>query len=229
VFGDDARTAPRATLRGALGFGGGGAVPTGGGAIGKLAAGLAWPLGGGITVGAEAGVVRALDAPLRARTAQLWLSMNLEPAAAALAVRHEWAASMLHYAHSRRVDGSSRDQQLLGLKLNRYLGEHLYLSAQAHSAFAGGAGAYSVGLVGAGVASRSAGEPWQVGAELLAGAAGGGGVVTGGGAIVQALAWAGWRWRADQQWRVGVGAVRSLRGDLSTPVVDVTWMRAFGL
>ncbi|MFO1220177.1 MAG: hypothetical protein U1E89_17570 [Burkholderiaceae bacterium] len=229
ALGADAPTAPRITLRGALGLGGGGAVPTGGGAIGKLAAGLAWPLGNGVSVGAEAGIVRALDAPLRARTAQLWLSMNLEPPAAAPAVRSEWAATIQGYAHARRVDGSSRDLQTIGLKLNRYVGESLYLSAQAHSAFAGGAGAYSVGLVGAGLATRAVDAPWQFGAELLAGAAGGGGVVTGGGAIVQALAWAGWRWRPEQQWRLGVGAVRSLRGDLSTPIAELTWMRAFGL
>ena len=34
--------------------------------------------------------------------------------------------------------------QTIGLKLNRFVGDSFYLSAQAHSAFAGGAGAYSV-------------------------------------------------------------------------------------
>lgn len=229
VFGADARTSPRATLRGAIGLGGGGAVPTGGGGIGKLAAGLAWPLGGGITVGAEAGVVRAIDAPLRARTGQLWLAMDLEPAAAAPAVRHEWVATLQHYARSKRVDGRSRDLQTVGLKLNRYVSDSVYLSGQAHSAFAGGAGAYSIGLVGAGVATASAHPGWHLGAEALVGAAGGGGVVTGGGAILQAFAWAGWRTRAEQQWRVGLGAVRSLRGDLSTPMAELSWMWPFGL
>ena len=228
VLGDAARSAPRVSLRAAIGLGGGGAVPTGGGAIGKLAAGLAWPLGQGLTAGAEAGIVRALDAPLRARTAQLWLAMDLEPGAGTPAVRSEWTMSLQHYARARRVDGSTRDLQTIGFKLNRYLSDSVYLSAQAHSAFAGGAGANSIGLVGAGLAT-AADAPWQFGAESLIGASGGGGVVTGGGAIVQALAWAGWRWRADEQWRVGVGAVRSLRGELSTPIVELTWMRAFGL
>lgn len=229
VLGTDARRAPRLGLRAALGLGGGGAVPTGGGAIGKLAAGLAWPIGHGLTVGAEAGVVRALDAPLRARTAQLWLAMDLEPGAGAPAVRSEWTATVQHYARARRVDGSTRDLQTIGLKLNRYLNDTVYLSAQAHSAFAGGAGANSVGLVGAGLATAPDAGAWQFGAEALVGASGGGGLVTGGGAIVQGLAWAGWRWRPDQQWRVGLGAVRSLRGELSTPIAELTWVRAFGL
>jgi hypothetical protein len=229
VFGADAKASPRATIRAAIGLGGGGAVPTGGGGIGKLAAGLAWPLGSGLTVGAETGVVRALDAPLRARTGQLWLAMDLEPGSAAPAARHEWVAALQHYARSKRVNGRSRDLQTMGLKLNRYIGDSVYLSGQAHSAFAGGAGAYSIGLVGAGVATPSAQTGWQFGAEALVGAAGGGGVVTGGGAIAQAVAWAGWRAGADQQWRVGFGVVRSLRGDLATPIAELSWMRAFGL
>jgi hypothetical protein len=229
ALGADARTAPRVGLRAAVGLGGGGAVPTGGGAIGKLAAGLAWPMGHGLTIGAEAGAVHALDAPVRARTAQLWLAMDLEAGAGAAAVRSEWTATVQHYVRARRVDGSTRDLQTIGLKLNRYLNDTVYLSAQAHSAFAGGAGANSVGLVGAGLATTPDALAWQFGAEALVGASGGGGLVTGGGAIVQTLAWAGWRWRRDQQWRLGIGAVRSLRGELSTPIAELTWMRAFGL
>jgi hypothetical protein len=172
--------------------------------------------------------VRALDAPLRARTAQLWLAMDLEPVAAAPAVRHEWVATLQHYARSKRVDGRSRDLQTMGLKLNRYVGDSVYLSGQAHSAFAGGAGAYSIGLIGAGIATPLAQTGWQFGAEALFGAAGGGGVVTGGGGIVQAFAWAGWRTGPEQQLRAGLGAVRSLRGDLATPMAELSWMRAFG-
>ena len=117
----------------------------------------------------------------------------------------------------------------MGLKLNRYVSPSLYLSAQAHSAFAGGAGAYSVGLVGAGLATARSTGSWQFGAEALIGAAGGGGVVTGGGAIVQTLAWAGWRTGPDAQWRLGLGGVRSTSGDLSSPMAELTWSHAFAL
>jgi len=233
-LGSNARTAPSVGVRAAAGLGGGGAVPTGGGTMAKLAAGLAWPLGNGLTIGAELGTVRALDADLRARTAQVWLAMDLEPdrdvtTGSNAVTRTEWSASVQHFVHADRVDGSRRALQTIGLKLNRFVNQHVYLSAQAHSAFAGGAGAYSVGLVGAGLATAADAGAWQFGAEALVGAAGGGGVVTGGGAIAQTLAWAGWRVQPAMQWRIGVGAVRSARGNLSTPLLELTWSRAFGL
>ena len=117
----------------------------------------------------------------------------------------------------------------IGLKLNRYLGEHFYLSGQAHSAYAGGAGGYSVGLFGAGVATspRSA---WRLGAEALIGAAGGGGVETQGGAIVQGLVWASWAPSPRSEWRAGLGTSRALRGGgAASPIVEVSWSRAFGM
>lgn len=235
-LGVPSNLSPRIGLRAAVGLGGGGAVPTGGGLLAKLATGLTWPLGNGISLGAEFGGLAALDGPLRARSAQLSVAMDLEPdrspgsmPAAAAPVRSEWSTSIQHYARAERLDGSQQDLQTIGLKLNRYLGDSFYLSAQAHSAFAGDAGAYAVGLVGAGVASAPDAGAWQFGAEALVGAAGGGGVVTGGGAIVQALAWAGWRVRPATQWRIGVGAVRSIDGSLASPLLELTWTRAFGL
>ena len=130
---------------------------------------------------------------------------------------------------AQRNDGSTRALDTIGMKLNRYVNDHVYLSAQAHSAFAGGAGAYSIGLVGAGVATRPAGG-LRFGSELLLGAAGGGGVASGGGAIAQALAWAGWPVTRDSELRLGVGAVKALRGgELRSPVVELTWTRALGL
>lgn len=225
-------TGPRLGVRTAIGLGGGGAIPTDGGALGKIAAGIAWPLGGGLTVGAEAGWLRALDSPLRGRITQLWLALDLEPARGAPSggpTRTEWSASLQHLARVDRVDGTRHDLQTIGLKLDRYLGPSFYLSAQAHSAFAGGAGAYSIGLVGAGLSTLPGSGRWQFGAEALVGAAGGGGVVTGGGAIVQALAWAGWRTGPYAQWRLGLGGVRSTSGELSSPLAELTWSHAFAL
>jgi len=72
-------------------------------------------------------------------------------------------------------------------------------------------------------------ETWRFGAELLLGAAGGGGVATGSGAIGQTLAWAGWRVAPESELRVGVGAVKALRGDLRSGVLELTWTRALGL
>jgi hypothetical protein len=215
----------------AIGLGGGGGVQTGGGWIAKGSLGASADLSSGWRAGVEFGVLDGLGSALRARTAQVWLAMDLEaqPGRAAANVgRNEWSAAVQRQTHAQRRDGSAAPLDTVGMKLNRFVDDNLYLSAQAHSAFAGGAGAYSVGLVGAGLATRpDAGA--RFGAELLVGAAAGGGVDSGGGAIVQSVAWAGWPTDAQSQWRLGAGAVKSIRGHLRSPVIEVSWTRALGL
>jgi hypothetical protein len=44
------------------------------------------------------------------------------------------------------------------------------------------------------------------------------------------VAWAGWPVARDAELRFGIGAVKALRGgELRSPVVELTWTRAFGL
>jgi hypothetical protein len=217
--------------RAALGLGGGGAVATEGGPIGKWSVGASTALGGGWRAGLEIGEVHGLGSPLRARTGQLWLAMELEPASEAgtgTITRNEWSAVLQHHLHARRNDGTTSSLDTVGMKLNRFVGEHVYLSGQAHSAYAGGAGAYSIGLIGAGLANRP-GTGLRFGAEVLLGAAGGGGVATGSGGIAQAVAWAGWAVSPQSEWRLGLGGVKALRGDLRSALVELTWTTALGL
>ena len=223
----------RLGLRAAAGLGGGGAVATGGGVLGKVGATMEWRPTQGWTLGAEVGGVRGANGPLRARHAQVWLGIDLEPGldgqgSGGTVVRTEWSAALQHHARSVRKDGSVRSLDTIGLKLNRYLGENLYLSGQAHSAFGGGAGAYSIGLVGAGWANSSRSST-RFGAELLVGAAGGGGVETSGGAIVQGLLWTGGRISPVSEWRIGAGLVRARVGGLDSPVIELSWSRAFSV
>lgn len=225
----------RIGVRGGVGAGGGGAVPTGGGLMTKLTGTVEWRVVPGWTLGGDYGDVRSTNGPLRARQAQVWVGMSLEPgldgrgASTDAAVRSEWVGVWQHHTRRARIDGATRALDTIGLKLNRDLGEHVYVSGQAHSAFAGSAGAYSIGLVGLGVTTRPA-TNLRIGAEMLAGAAGGGGVQAGGGAIVQGLAWAGWSVPDRGEWRAGLGTVRSLRGGGSqSPVIELAWSRAFGM
>lgn len=224
----------RVGARLAAGLGGGGAVPTEGGLFGKASLGTEISPLPGWSIGAEIGTVRRANSPLRARMAQVWLGVDLEPGldgrgtAVGRVVRAEWTAALQHHTRVPRKDGRIGSLDTIGLKLTRELGEHVYATGQAHSAFGGGAGAYSVGLVGLGVATRPD-SPWRFGAELLAGAAGGGGVQTGGGALYQALAWAGLASAGGSEWRVGVGAARARRGGSTSPVIELSWTRAFGL
>lgn len=223
----------RLGLRGGLGLGGGGAVPTGGGMLAKLTATTEWRPGRGWTIGAEVGRVRGTNGPLRAAHAQVWVGIDLEPGLEgstiddAALVQTEWVAALQHHARSIRKDGRREALDTIGLKLNRYVGRHLYLTGQAHSAFGGGAGAYSIGLLGLGWASDATVRR-RFGAELLVGAAGGGGVETGGGAIVQGIVWAGGRISPSAEWRLGAGLVRSRGPGVDSPVIEISWSKSFG-
>lgn len=219
----------RLGARAALGLGGGGDFDSGGGVIGKVAGTLGWRFVPGWQIGLEIGALDGLHGRPQARTALLTLATDTSPApgSAGTVARVEWNAVIEHVPNAQRVDGRRAALQAVGLALNRALADNVYLTVQAHSAFAGGAGAYSVGLVGAGVNSAPVG--WQFGAEALVGAAGGGGVASGGGAIVQSLAWAGVP-LAGGRLRLAAGGVRSLRGgSLSSPVVEIGWGQAFGV
>ena len=215
------------------GTAGGGGLSTGGGLIGKVSASTEWSPIPGWTLGAEYGAVRGRHA-LRGRLAQVWVGVDLEPGLEGRGnpvgrlVRTEWIGALQHHTRELRNDGTRRSLDTVGLKLSRYFGEYFYLSGQAHSAFAGGAGAYSVGLVGAGLAT-SARSPWRAGAELLVGAAGGGGVQTAGGGIAQGLLWAGWSPSPVSEWRVGVGKMKPLHGGEGSPLVELSWSRSFGM
>lgn len=225
----------RVGVRMGAGLAGGGAVPTGGGVIGKAAATMAWSPAPGWTLGGEFGALRGVRSPLRAREAQVWLGIDLEPGfdgrgdSPGTVVRTEWVGTLQHHARVERRDGTRQPLDTIGLKLNRYLGENFYLSGQAHSAYSGGAGGYSIGLFGAGLAT-SPRSSWRLGAEALIGAAGGGGVATAGGALMQGLVWASWAPSRRSEWRAGLGASRPLRGGGSaSPIAEVSWSRAFGL
>lgn len=224
----------RVGLRAGAGLAGGGAVPTGGGAVAKVSGTTEWRVAPGWTVGSEFGWVRSADGSLRARQVQFWLGIDLEPGVDGLGyasghvVRTEWVGALQHHARIERRDGARASLDTIGLELNRYLDEHVYLSGQAHSAFAGGVGGYSVGMVGAGLATSPTAR-WRTGIEALLGAAGGGGVVTSGGAIAQTVGWASWAPAAGRELRAGLGITRTLRSGFTSPVVELSWSQAFGM
>lgn len=225
----------RVGVRGSAGLGGGGAMPTGGGMLLRGALTTEISPRRGWTVGAELGRVHGTNGTLRANQAQVWLGIDLEPGldggldSTGRVVHTEWSATLQHHARSMRKSGERKPLDTIGLKLNRYVGENVYLSGQAHSAFGGGAGAYSIGLIGVGVANRPTSRT-RLGAELLVGAAGGADVRTNGGAIVQGILWAGGKISPVSEWRIGGGLVRSRGGNgLDSPVIELSWSRAFDL
>lgn len=218
-------------VRLALGLGGGGALDTGGGTLGKAAGVLRWEIGPDAFVSMEAGAVRSGSGAYQAHYAQWQLGWQLDHpgrTTPARIVGLEWSTSLQHVMRAQRKDGRQLDLNTVGIKLKRQLGAQFYLTGQAHSAFSGQAGAYSLGLAGAGWQTELGSPQWRLGAELLAGAAGGGGVATEGGAVAQGMVMLGRRMGPLSQLQIGAGRIRSLHGGLSSPVIDLSWTQAFG-
>ena len=225
-------------VRASAGLGGGGGIDTGGGLLVKAAAGATLRLTDTLGIGAELGVVDApRHAHYKAATAAVSLNWALDVPQVELdnwfntnpgtPTRMEFGSAVEHYRAARK-DGRTEALDAVALQINRFVAPNVYLTGQLHSAFAGGAGAYSVGLFGVGgqlpVTSRI-----RLGAEALAGAAGGGGVDTQGGAIMQARAYADIALNDALSLRVGVGKVKSVRGGLDAPSVDAGIVFRFGV
>jgi hypothetical protein len=212
----------------ALGMGGGGDVPTGGGLLGKAALDLSVPLSRDFSLGLEVGWASAPQGDFSAPFASLALRWALDPlpGVAPVAVRQEWSAGAEMYTDAARKDGSTQSMQNVSFKYSRFIGPALYLTGQVQSAYQGDAGAYTAGLFGIGGQWRF--EPGLLaGAEMLAGAAGGGGVDTGGGAVVKPMAYVGAQLSKPLSLRLGAGWIKALNGELSSPVVDLTLTFAF--
>ena len=224
-------------LRAAAGLGGGGAIDTGGGIIAKASAGGTLKLTDTLALGAEVGVAGATHGRFKATTGSVSLNWSLDVPQADLGqwsnrrpgvpTPMEFSTGAERYRAARR-DGTTRPLEAVVLQMSRFVAPGMYLTGEVHSAYAGGAGAYSVGLFGLG-AQLPVTQRLRLGAEALAGAAGGGGVDTQGGAIVQARAYADASLTDALSLRVGVGKIKSVHGGLDAPVVDAALVFRFGV
>lgn len=216
----------------ALGMGGGGAVPVGGGGLVKLGAYATVNLSRDTHLTLEGGYANAPDGDFRATYGSANFVWDLDHHYAsdrqATIVGNEWVIGTEHYSGAAHKDGSKHDLDAVTIKLNRYLTDSIYLTGQAHSAYSGHAGAYSVGLVGAGCHTRRFAHGLAAGVELLVGAAGGGSVDTSGGAVMQPMIYLGMDLTDAVALRLGAGKVKSLKGSLDSNVVDISVSFAFG-
>ena len=217
--------------RGAVGMGGGGDVSVGGGLLLKASAYGIVRLKHDMGLTLEGGYTRAPQGRFRALHATAALNLILDDpydsAAPGHTSRSEWVGGVSRYKAARK-DGTVRNLDAVTMKVNRFMLSNFYVTGQAHSAFAGGAGGYSVGLFGLGtqwpVFART-----RVGAELLAGAAGGGGVETRGGALVQPMAYVDVEVTPQLSLRLSGGKVKSLRGPFNSSVFDLSVAFPFGV
>jgi hypothetical protein len=216
--------------RASAGFGGGGAVETGGGALAKVAATLAWTPQRSWSVGAELGWFEGIDDGTSGRTLQTWIAMRTahaqspEPATPAT---HEWSVALERMLSPDMLTGPGGAVDLLGIKLSRALNDYASLNVQTHTAWGGPAGGYSIGLIGA-VVATPARRGLRVGADLLVGTGGGGRISSAGGALFQAVGWLGVPFLGNEL-RPGFGVVRAFRGELSSPLLELSFSRRFAL
>jgi hypothetical protein len=216
----------------ALGTGGGGTVSVGGGILVKAGAYATANLTRNFHISLEGGIAGSPQGNFRATYETLGLHWDLDhpfnTGSPSRLVVNEWVAGSQHYFKAARKNGTQLDMDLVTIKLNRYLSDSFYLTGQAHSAYAGQAGGYSVGLIGAGYRTARSYSGWYAGAEMLAGAAGGGGVDTSGGVVVQPLAYIGVGLSKSVSARLSAGRIISRKGELNSNVVELGLSYAFG-
>lgn len=221
------------------GLAGGGDLNTGNGWVLRAGPTLRWQTPWGPSLRVEAGYFGRPGGSYNASFARMSLSMPLEAlqqrqfdgltSRSGQITTQSIAANWQQLRKVRFKDGRTENVGMLALRLTRELSPQWYGVAHAGSAAFGSAGAYSFGLVGAGLQMRpSASLPVKLGAELSAGAGGGGGIAVSGGAIAQGEVWAEWQ-RERLRVHAGVGQWRSLRGDKqSAPLISVSLAYAFG-
>lgn len=217
----------------ALGMGGGGKVSVGGGALAKAGIFAKIQLSKDAYVALEGGMVDAPNGGFRARYGTVQLGMDLDYAPFQSSRRRvqgsEWSLSTEHYLAAARYAGGRQSLDAFGLKIDHAISEYTYFSAQAHSAYSGNAGGYSVGLVGLGLSTPKTSYGLSGAAELLAGAAGGGGVSTQGGAVTQLMSYARLDLSNAMRAKLGIGRIRSIHGELNSTIVDLSLSIPFGV
>ncbi len=109
----------------------------------------------------------------------------------------------------------------LGVQLDYFPSPSWYLTGQGLAAFAGDAGAYMTGQVGAGL-HRPLGERWFVEAEALLGAAGGGGLAVGGGLVGQGNVALGYKLSKSMSVMGTLGRIQSFGGGFKANVAGLS-------
>ncbi len=114
----------------------------------------------------------------------------------------------------------------LGVQLDYFLpsdpsASHFFMTGQGLAAYAGKAGAFMTGLVGAGVQVPLT-QNWFVEGEGLVGAAGGGGLAVGSGLVGQANASLGYRLSESLSLIGSAGYMAAVRGDFKAKVVGLS-------
>ena len=226
---------PSVTVGGA----GGGAVDTGGGLVIRGNLGSEYRLTSDLSVLADVGYILAPDGNFEAPYAGfniLYVMESLSPDSQGTAltsdeniVTNRWRIRPIHqwYLDAPRKVGVPKDMELLGAKFDWAPDNWWYLTGQALSAYAGGAGGYSEGLWGAGILGPRVGRFGSY-VEALIGAGGGGGVDSGSALIAKGSAGLSFRLSRNLSWELGLGRLVSQEGSLDVNLLDTALVYRLG-
>jgi hypothetical protein len=209
----------RAYGEGTIGIGGGGAVESGGGLMASVGAGLRWQPGRlGLDLGVSA--MKAVTGDFLVLSPSLNIGLAFGGGARR---RTDWQISsgltqQFPNAAFRKAGVQNTGAPLMiDLKIDLFLTENLYMSGQAYTALAGGAGGYQIGLVGLGYRHRFA-PRWSISGEAALGAGGGAGVDTRGGLLMAYGVDLDYALTERMYLTLGAGQVRALQGGGMAPL-----------
>lgn len=223
-------------LHAAAGPAGGGSVDTGGGLLLDAGLSLQQNLTRRTALELSLGEVRAPSGSFRARSVALKLTHRFgvpgvsSPADVPLGALGDFDAEQLrvrvvsqtYFKADPQWRANHVDQSVsnLGVQIDYFVSPHWYLTGQGLAAYAGNAGAYMTGLVGAGT-QWPLSERWFAQGEALVGAAGGGGLAVGGGLVGQVNAGVGYRFSKSLSLLATAGRINALRGDFKANVAGL--------
>jgi len=223
-----------------IGGAGGGAVDTGGGFVARANLGLEYRLFPHLNIIMDGGYLTAPDGNFDTpyvgfNLAYVMKTFAQDQKGAPLTETNfiqtnKWRFRPAHqwYFNAQRKDSSSRDMQLLGGKIDWFVGDWWYLTGQGLSAYEGGAGGYSEGHWGLGILGPSWNN-WQIYGEMLIGAGGGGGVDSGSALLYKPSIGLEYKLNDDFSFQTGIGKVISKEGNLDANTLDVSLVWRFGI
>lgn len=227
-------------LHAAAGPAGGGSVDTGGGLLLDAGIALQQKLTRSTALELSLGQVRAPSASFRANSVALKLNHQFRIPGANSAVSWGKLAAFepqalrmrtvnqtyLKESPNWRADNVDTSVHNLGVQLDYFLPgamntTQVFLTGQGLAAYAGHAGAYMTGLVGAGVQVPIT-TNWFVESEGLVGAAGGGGLTVGNGLVSQVNAGVGYRLSKSLSLMSTAGYMAAVHGDFKAKVLGLS-------
>ena len=201
----------------AAGVAGGGDVDTGGGLVATLGVGAAIPIARGFELEFGAQATTAVDGDLDAIAPYVRTSLTFGAKNRPYQTPHRWQLSFGLSLQSPntgfRKPGVTQTGSpiLLETSVDLFVGKHLYLTGNAQTAAAGGAGGYQVGLMGLGYEFPLS-KRWTVSAEAMVGAAGGAGIETRGGLMAAGKLELDYAFNDKISLSAGIGKLVTLRG-----------------